>query len=67
VWLYQLDHGSIWSCVVGSSPCQFTARGKAPNIHYVGGWLDPRAGLDAAEKRSGLIKYFIKRINVISL
>jgi len=30
------------------------SRGKDPGIHWIGGWVDPRAGLDVAEKRNYL-------------
>jgi hypothetical protein len=29
----------------------FTPREMAPGTHWIGGWVDPRAGLDDAEKR----------------
>jgi hypothetical protein len=30
---------------------RFTPGESAPNIHWIGGWVDPRADLDAATKR----------------
>jgi hypothetical protein len=39
---------SEWSA---SRPCRFTPGGKAIGTHWVGGCVDPRAGLDAVEKR----------------
>jgi hypothetical protein len=41
-----------WSA---SRPCRFTLAERAPGTHWIGGWVDPRAGLDAVEKR----KFFI--------
>jgi hypothetical protein len=40
--------GSEWSA---ARPGRFTHREKAPGTHWVGGWVDPRAGLDDLEKR----------------
>jgi hypothetical protein len=31
-----------------------TPRGRALGVHWIGGWVGPRAGLDAAEKRKSL-------------
>jgi hypothetical protein len=43
--------GGEWSA---SRPCRFTPREKAPGTHWIGGWVDPRAGLDNMEKRKFL-------------
>jgi hypothetical protein len=40
-----------WSA---SRPGRFTARERAPSIHWIGGWVEPRAGLDDAENRKFL-------------
>jgi hypothetical protein len=40
--------GGEWSA---SQPCRFIPGERAPGNHYVGGWVVPRAGLDAVEKR----------------
>jgi hypothetical protein len=32
---------------VGIRPDRFTSRERAPGTHCVGGWVGPRAGLDA--------------------
>jgi hypothetical protein len=32
-----------------SRPCRFTPGERAPGAHWIGGWLDPGAGLDAVE------------------
>jgi hypothetical protein len=34
-----------------SRPNRLTPGENAPSTHWVGGWLGPRAGLDAVEKR----------------
>jgi hypothetical protein len=34
-----------------SSPSRFTPVEWAPGTHWIGGWVDPRAGLDDVEKR----------------
>ena len=41
-----LDAGK-WSA---SLPCCFTSGDRAPGTHWIGGWVDPRAGLDNVEK-----------------
>jgi hypothetical protein len=43
--------GSEWSA---SRPCRFTPEERAPGTHCLGGWVDPRAGLDDLEKRKFL-------------
>jgi hypothetical protein len=35
-------------------PGRFTTGEKAPSTHWIGGWVDPRAGLDDVEKRKFL-------------
>jgi hypothetical protein len=55
VWIHTfltsaLDGGE-WS---GSRPCCFTPGERAPGTHWIGGWVDPRAGLDDVEKRKFL-------------
>jgi hypothetical protein len=39
--------GSEWSV---SCPGRFTPRKIAPGTHWIGGWVDPRAVLDAVVK-----------------
>jgi hypothetical protein len=34
-----------------SRPGSFTPGERAPGIHWIGGWVGPRAGLDDVEKR----------------
>jgi hypothetical protein len=43
--------GGEWSA---SRPVRFTPGERAPGTHWIGGWLDPRAGLDDMEKRKFL-------------
>jgi hypothetical protein len=43
--------GGEWSA---SRPCRFTARERAPGIHGIGGWVQPRATLGNVEKRKFL-------------
>jgi hypothetical protein len=43
--------GGEWSA---SRPCRFTPGERAPGTHWIGGWVDPRAGLDDLEKRKFL-------------
>jgi hypothetical protein len=35
--------GAEWSV---SRACRFTSGERVPGTHYIGGWVDPRAGLD---------------------
>jgi hypothetical protein len=44
--------GGEWSA---SRPCRFTPCERAPGIHWIGGWVSPRPGLDEVEKRKFLI------------
>jgi hypothetical protein len=39
--------GGEWSA---SYPGRFTTGERAPGSHWVGGWVDPRAGVDEVEK-----------------
>jgi hypothetical protein len=43
--------GGEWSA---SRPCRFTPGERAPDSHWIGGWVGPRAGLDDVEKRTFL-------------
>jgi hypothetical protein len=40
--------GGEWSA---SRPCRFTQDELAPGTHWIGGWLGPRTGLEAMEKK----------------
>jgi hypothetical protein len=33
------------------APAALYPRGKDPGIHWIGGWVGPRAGLDAGARR----------------
>jgi hypothetical protein len=39
--------GGEWSA---SRPCRFTPGETVTGIHWIGGWVDPRAGLDDVDK-----------------
>jgi hypothetical protein len=43
--------GGEWSA---SCPCRFTPGERAPGAHWIGGWVDHRAGMDDMEKRKFL-------------
>jgi hypothetical protein len=43
--------GGQWSA---SRPGRFTPKERAPGTHLIGGWVDPRAGLDDVENRKFL-------------
>jgi hypothetical protein len=54
-WMYSSTHslasaidGGEWSA---SRPGRFTPRERDPGTHWIGGWVGPRAGLDAVVKR----------------
>jgi hypothetical protein len=50
-WRYSsniLDLGTRWRWVVSLCRCHVTLGKQAPSTHWIGGWLGPRAGLDAA-------------------
>jgi hypothetical protein len=52
-WRYSstiLDLGIMWS-VVSFTPQPLYSRGKSPDTLWIGGWVGPRAGVDAVEKR----------------
>jgi hypothetical protein len=62
-------HVSLTSALVGgkwsvSFPGSFTAGEKAPGTHWIGGWVGPRAGLDAAEKRKFLTLLGLKLLSL---
>jgi hypothetical protein len=49
--MYNSTH-SLTSALDGvSRPGRFTARERAPGTHWIGGWVGPRAGLNAVVKR----------------
>jgi hypothetical protein len=45
-----LDLGTSWRWVVSFTPRPLYPRERALGIHCIGGWVDPRAGLDHMEK-----------------
>jgi hypothetical protein len=54
-WMYSSTHSLTsaldvdeWS---SSRLCRFTHKERAPGTHWIGGWVGPRAGLDAVVKR----------------
>jgi hypothetical protein len=54
-WRYSSTHsltsaldGGEWSA---SHASRFTPRERAPRTHWIGDWVDPRAGLDTVAKR----------------
>jgi hypothetical protein len=48
-----LDLSTIWRWSA-SRPCCFTPKGRAHGTHWIGSWVDPRAGLDDVEKKNFL-------------
>jgi len=40
--------GGEWSA---SRPSRFTSRERVASTHWIGGWVGPRAGLDAVSKK----------------
>jgi len=53
-WTYSSTHSLTLEIDEGeqlaSRPGRFTSREKAAGTHWIGGWEDPRAGLDAVVK-----------------
>jgi hypothetical protein len=52
-WMYRFTFSSFpyWLDVSAASrPGRFTPGERAPVTHWIGGWLDPRDGLDDVEK-----------------
>jgi len=43
------DLGTRWRWVVRFTPRRFTPRERAPGTHWTGGWVCPRAHLDAVQ------------------
>jgi hypothetical protein len=54
-WRYSSTHSSTsaldWGEWSASRPGRFTPRERAPVTHWIGGWMGPRAVLDAVMKR----------------
>jgi hypothetical protein len=51
IFLTSAIAGGEWSA---SHPGSFTPEERAPGTHWIGCWMDPRAGLDDVEKRKFL-------------
>jgi hypothetical protein len=51
-----IDPHLLTSALVGGNftPRPLYPRGKSPGTHWIGGWVDLRAGLDDLEKRKFL-------------
>jgi hypothetical protein len=43
--------GGEWSV---SRPCRFIPRERSPRTYWIGGWVGPKVGLDAVEKKKNL-------------
>jgi hypothetical protein len=48
-FLTSAQDGGEWAA---SRPGRLTPRERAPGTHWIGGWVGPRAGLDAVVKRT---------------
>jgi hypothetical protein len=48
IFLISAPAGGEWSA---SRSSFFNLGERAPSTHWIGGWVDPRAGLDDVEKR----------------
>jgi hypothetical protein len=46
-----LDLGTRWRWVVRFTLRPFNPKESAPGTYWIGGWVDPRAGLDDVEKK----------------
>jgi hypothetical protein len=51
IFLTSALFGAEWST---SRSCRFTPGERDPRAHWIGGWVDPRAGLDNLENRKFL-------------
>jgi hypothetical protein len=54
MWKYRstiLDLGSRWRWVVSFTPQPFYRGEKVPGLHWIGGWIGPRARLYAVEEK----------------
>jgi hypothetical protein len=49
-----LDSGTRWLRVVSVTLRSLYSQGEAPGTHWIGGWVGPRAILDAMMKRKFL-------------
>jgi hypothetical protein len=46
-----LDLGTRWRWVISFTPQPLYPQERTPGIHWIGGWVSPRAGLDAGVRR----------------
>jgi hypothetical protein len=53
-------YGALFAAKITQCPCHFTHGERAPRTHWLGGWVDPRAGLDDVKKRKFLILLRLK-------
>jgi hypothetical protein len=49
-----LDLGTSWNSVVSFTSRSLYQQRKSPRTHWIGVWVDPRAGLDDVDKRKFL-------------
>jgi hypothetical protein len=49
-----MGSGCIYPLILDFLSDCFTPQGRAPGIHWIGGWVGPRTGLDDVEKRKFL-------------
>jgi hypothetical protein len=61
------DLGTRYRRVISFTPRRFTFRESAPGIHWIGGWVGPRAGLDAVMKRKIPSTYRESNLPIIEL
>jgi hypothetical protein len=50
-----LTSNTSWRCWSALLPGPGTHGERAPGTHWIGGWVGPRAGLEAVEKRTFLV------------
>jgi hypothetical protein len=62
VFLPSALHVGGW---LASHPGHYTPRGRAPGIHWIGGWVGPRAGLRTCGKEKNILP--IPGIKLLSL
>jgi hypothetical protein len=55
IWIHIFFTSALAGCEWSASRTRlFTPGDKAPGTRWIGGWVDPRAGLDDVEKRQFL-------------
>jgi hypothetical protein len=50
IYPHFLDLDTSWRWVVSFTPLPLYPRERAPGTHFIGGWVEPRAGMDDMEK-----------------